>query len=232
MGSKRSLSVVDLLTLQPLWSIADRHFGGFSVATSRLQSRSSGGWIAVCCRDDQGSVSLEVFNPTSSDPVEAVPLGEKVGSVVFCRGGKLIMVTSTTGQILICRDSDADRGSDDGVVVKSRGDNDRRPPRSLPTISPSFFSIATTTTASDGDKDSIPTPFTTSTSSSTSRRRPKDAVWAPTIDFFSAFLRPPPPPSSSSSHPLEVRPMQQQLVSAEEEVGRPMVDLFPFILTR
>lgn len=130
MGTKRSLSVVDLLTLSVRWtSSGSRRFSCFCVASSSSEARRSGGWIAAGSKESKDGVfRLEVFSLLSNEKkqddeeeeeevcgreeeikaLEEVVLQEKLTSVAFAEDG--LLVASTEGcQVLLCRDRQSEQ---------------------------------------------------------------------------------------------------------------------------
>ena len=100
LGSKRSLSVVDLLTMKTLWTVIGR-FNAITVAKDDAQASAiaENGWIAcgmaasddakedaADAEDDKDSdeFSLAVFTYASSDPLLKRKMTSKILSAEFC----------------------------------------------------------------------------------------------------------------------------------------------------
>lgn len=124
LGSKRSLSVVDLLTMKTLWTVEGR-FTTFAVAKDDATSSAAAtnGWIACGMASfdetkdqapdgvnkaedlDEKEFHLAVFSYTDSIPIIKRKMNAKITSIEYCHVGMAdestpaLVVLSTNGEI-------------------------------------------------------------------------------------------------------------------------------------
>lgn len=103
VGSSRSLSVVDLMTMQPMWSCRD-NYTSFSVAASEKEAMvfasagevpGSQGWIACgVSRRSSNANHIAIFSPLSDVPLSTTDTHSKPISSCFWRNRNVANATT------------------------------------------------------------------------------------------------------------------------------------------